>query len=129
MPPKRDRDPEPKSVLARNLDRLIPPNRRRWAERHGFKPGRIYAWIRGEKPEPPDVAALAHALNVSTDDLLEEPEAPQPRGLPAGAIPIPGRVAAGRLADEGAGGWRAGPQKAMLEIAGLRVTIIVEPAV
>lgn len=114
-----------KSLLAQWLQEHIPRPRTRFAKKAGIDYARLQGYLRGETPPPAALAVIARGLNMSTDDILEDAGVMPVRPvLPAGAVPISGRATAGILAkDCGSPDIR----RVSLEIAGLRVTLIVEP--
>ena len=100
----------------------VPRPYARFERKTGLAPGRLQGYMRGEVPPPEALAAIARELHISVDEIFSALEYSPPAALPPSAVPIVGWVAAGLPAP----GPAPAPQKAVLEIAGLRVTIIVE---
>jgi transcriptional regulator with XRE-family HTH domain len=85
----------------------------------GVAPDTVSRWMRGRAaPGSARLARLAELLHVSTDELLADAKA-----SPRQPIPILGRVTAGPTAPQTV----VAGQTIRLDVAGLRVTITVEP--
>lgn len=102
-------------MLTKRLRCLIPHPRTRFAQKAGIQYKALDAYLRGAMPPPEVLAQIARALNMSVDELL---------AVPPASVPVVGRAAAGPLVTEESA---REDRTVVLEVAGFRVTIRVEP--